>query len=49
MNRKDKMLNDKFSLTFNGKHYKLNIERINRFCLVSSEKTGNESEITPQR
>jgi len=46
MNRKDKMLNDKFSLTFNGKHYKLNIERINKFCLVSSEKTGNESEIT---
>ena len=46
MNRNDKMLNEKYSLTFNGKYYKLNIERINNFCLVSSGKTGSEGEIT---
>lgn len=46
MNRNDKMLNDKFSLTFNGKYYRLNIQRINNFCLVSSGKTGSEGEIT---
>ena len=40
------MLEDKFSLTFNGKHYRLNIKRINDFCLVSSGKNGNEREIT---
>ena len=40
------MLNDKFSLTFNGKYYKLNIEGINKFCFVSSGKTGSEGEIT---
>ena len=40
------MLNGKYSLTFNGKYYKLNIERINNFCLVSSGKNGNEREIT---
>lgn len=46
MNRNDKMLNEKYSLTFDGKYYKLNIERINNFCLVSSGKTGSEGEIT---
>ena len=40
------MLEDKFSLTFNGKHYRLNIRKINEFCLVSSGKNGNEREIT---
>ena len=40
------MLKDKYSLTFNGKYYKLNIEKINSFCLVSSGKTGSEGEIT---
>ena len=40
------MLEDKFSLTFNGKYYRLNIKKINEFCLVSGEKNGNEREIT---
>lgn len=40
------MLEDKFSLTFNGKCYRLNINKINEFCLVSSGKNGNEREIT---
>ena len=40
------MLEDKFSLTFNGKYYRLNINRINEFCLVSGCKNGNEREIT---
>ena len=40
------MLNDKYTLTFDGKYYKLNIERINKFCLVSSGKNSSEGEIT---
>ena len=40
------MLEDKFSLTFNGKYYRLNIKKINEFCLVSSGKDNNEREIT---
>ena len=40
------MLNNKYSLTFNGKYYRLNLEKINKFCLTSSEKKSNEREIT---
>ena len=40
------MLEDNFSLTFNEKRYRLNIKKINEFCLVSSGKNGNEREIT---
>lgn len=40
------MLEEKYSLCFNGKYYKLNIEKINSFCLVSSGKSSNEGEIT---
>ncbi len=40
------MLGDKFVLTFNNKHYRLNIRKINEFCLVSSGKNNNEAEIT---
>ena len=35
-----------YTLTFNGKHYKFNLDKINDYCLVSSTKPGNESEIT---
>ena len=35
-----------YSLTFAGKKYKLNIDKINKFCLTSSEKKSNEREIT---
>ena len=37
---------DKYTLTFNGKYYSLNMDRISQYCLVSSEKPSNESEIT---
>jgi len=40
------MLGDKYSLTFCGKHYRLNLEKINKFCLVSGGKANNEQEIT---
>lgn len=40
------MLNEKYSLTFNNKYYRLNVKNINTFCLVSSGKSGNEGEIT---
>jgi hypothetical protein len=40
------MLNDKFSLTFDGRYYKLNLAKINEFCLVSRGKTSSEGEIT---
>ena len=40
------MLNGKYALTFCGKYYRLNIERINKFCFISSSKTGTEGEIT---
>lgn len=35
-----------YTLTFNGKHYRFNLGKINQYCLVSSNKAGNESEIT---
>lgn len=37
---------NKYTLTFNGKHYRFNLDKINQYCLVSSNKAGNESEIT---
>ena len=40
------MLNNKFSLTFDGKFYRLNLERVNEFCLISRGKTNSEGEIT---
>lgn len=40
------MLGGKYSLTFNGKYYKLNLDKINQFCLISSGKPGSEGEIT---
>lgn len=40
------MVESKYSLTFNGKRYRLNIKKINEFCLVSNGKNGNEREIT---
>ena len=40
------MLEDKYLLTFAGKHYKLNLTKINAFCLTSSGKTNSEGEIT---
>ena len=40
------MLNGKYSLTFSGKYYKLNIKKINDFCLVSSGRPTSEGEIT---
>ena len=33
-------------MTFRGKHYRLNLGKINSFCLVSSGKTNSEGEIT---
>ena len=35
-----------YTLTFNGKHYRFNLDKINQYCLVSGNKAGNESEIT---
>ena len=37
---------DKYTLTFNGKRYRFNLDKINQYCLVSGNKAGNESEIT---
>lgn len=37
---------ENYVLTFDNKRYKLNLERINEFCLVSGNKAGNEKEIT---
>ena len=39
-------MKDKFTLTFNGKYYRLNLDKINQFCLVSGEKPGSERELT---
>ena len=36
----------KYTLTYNGKKYQLNLDKINEFCLVSGNKPGNEREIT---
>ena len=35
-----------YTLTFNNKMYKLNLDKINQFCLVSGDKMGSEREIT---
>ena len=35
-----------YTLTFNGKAYRFNLDKINQYCLVSSNKAGSESEIT---
>lgn len=37
---------DKYTITFNGKPYRFNLDKINQYCLVSGNKAGNESEIT---
>lgn len=37
---------DNYTLTFNNRTYKLNLDRINEFCLVSGNKPGSEREIT---
>ena len=37
---------NKYTLTFNGKQYRFNLDKINQYCLVSGNKAGNESEIT---
>lgn len=39
-------MKENYSITFNGKYYRLNIEKINQFCLISSGKAGSEGEIT---
>ena len=37
---------DNYTITFNNKTYRFNLDKINQFCLVSGEKPGNEREIT---
>ena len=39
-------MEDNFSLTFSGKKYRLNLEKINNFCLIQDEKPSPDREIT---
>lgn len=39
-------MNDNFSLTFAGKRYRLNINRINEYCFTSNRRQDADREIT---
>ena len=40
------MLNDKYSLTFSGKKYRINLDVLNKVCLIPQEKVNPDREIT---
>ena len=40
------MLNDKYTLTYDGKFYRINLDKITEYCLISIRKPGSENEIT---
>lgn len=40
------MLNEKYSLTFNGKYYRFNIKRINEICVPPKDSQNTDREIT---